>query len=213
MKRYIGMIVCLGLLTGCAEFRANDTSEMGTTKVLKIRWQRLVDESGKTCDRCGLTETAVGDAVGKLKRSLKELGIDVVFEKEALSPAMFIKGPLESNRIWIGGEPLEEWLSAKSGQSVCGSVCGGSECRTVTVDGKTYEAIPAELIVKAGLLAGAQLLTGESGAACCPTGRTPQGNPACSPPSQCGKGNANKAHNKAEDWEKSVLPHLKSFGR
>ena len=157
-------------------------------KSLKIRWQRLVDERGQTCDRCGTTETAVGDAVEKLKRSLGELGIDVVLEKEALSPSTFHKDPLESNRIWIAGEPLEKWLSAISGQSKCCSTCGDSDCRTVTVDGKTYEAIPAELIVKAGLLASAQLLPVESGAACCPPAESPQESSGCCPSSsQCQK--------------------------
>ena len=88
-------------------------------KKLQIRWQRLLDEQGQTCERCGMTETAVGGAVEKLKRSLGELGIDVVLEKAALDPSTFLKNPLESNRIWIAGEPLEKWLSATSGQSKC----------------------------------------------------------------------------------------------
>jgi hypothetical protein len=47
-------------------------------KKLYIRWQRLVNEQGQTCDRCGKTETAVGNAAEKLKRCLKEMDIDVV---------------------------------------------------------------------------------------------------------------------------------------
>lgn len=138
-------------------------------KKLNIVWQRLVDERGQTCDRCGTTETAVGEAVQKLKRSLKDLGIDVVLETKTLSPSTFLKDSLESNRIWVAGEPIEKWLSATSGQSKCCSTCGDSDCRTVTVDGNTYEAIPADLIVKAGLLAGAQLLHGEPDVSCCPS--------------------------------------------
>jgi hypothetical protein len=140
-------------------------------KVLHIRWQRLVDEQGQTCDRCGTTETQVDDAIQKLKRALKELDIDVVLEKKALSASTFSKDPLQSNRIWIAGEPIERWLSATAGQSQCCSTCGDSECRTVTVDGKTYEAIPAELIVRAGLLASASLLGGEPPGVCCPTAK------------------------------------------
>ncbi len=151
-------------------------------KTLKVRWQRLVDEHGRTCDRCGTTEKAIGDAVEKLKRSLGELGIGVVLEKEALSLSTFHKDPLESNRIWVGGEPFERWLSATSGQSKCCSTCGDSDCRTVTVDGKTYESLPAELIVKAGLLASAQLLPFESGAGCCPPPESRQENFGCYPP-------------------------------
>jgi hypothetical protein len=151
--------------------------------VLQIRWQRLVDERGQTCDRCCATETAIEDGFQKLRRSLKELDIDVVLEKIALSPSTFSKDPLQSNRIWIAGKPIEEWLSATTGQSRCCSTCGDSECRTVTVDGTTYEAIPAELIVKAGLLAGAQLLHGEPRGVCCPTAESPQESPGRCPSS------------------------------
>lgn len=150
-------------------------------KKLHILWQRLVDEQGRTCDRCSMTETAVVDAVEKLKRTLKELNIDVVLKKEILSPSTFLQDTLESNRIWIAGEPLEKWLSATSGQSKCCSTCGYSDCRTVTVDGKTYEAIPAELIIRAGLLASAQLLQSESGATSCSPSESPQESCECCP--------------------------------
>ena len=155
-------------------------------KVLKIRWQRLVDEHGQTCDRCGTTETAVENAIQKLKRSLKELDIDVVVEKKALTLIMFSKDPLQSNRIWIAGEPIEKWLSATTGQSQCCSTCGDSQCRTITVNGKTYEGIPAELIIKAALVASAQLIGVESQSVCGPNGESPQETPECCPPaSQC----------------------------
>jgi hypothetical protein len=136
-------------------------------KTLRIKWQRLVDEQGQTCDRCGSTETAVENALRKLKSSMYPLGIDVLLEKEALSPSAFSRAPLESNRVWISERPIEEWLSATSGKSQCCAACGDSECRTLTVDGKTYEAIPAELIIKAGLLAASQLLEGAEPAPCC----------------------------------------------
>jgi hypothetical protein len=148
-------------------------------KTLKVSWQRLVDERGQTCDRCGTTETAVEEAVQKLKCSLQELGIDVVLEKEALTPSTFTESPLESNRIWVSGEPIEEWLSAISGQSKCCSACGDSDCRTMTVGGKTYEAIPTELIVKAGLLASAQLLQSEPRSSCCSSAESPRSSGCC----------------------------------
>jgi hypothetical protein len=157
-------------------------------KVLKIRWQRLVDEHGQTCDRCGTTETALENAIQKLKRSLKELDIDVVTEKKALTPITFSKEPLQSNRIWIAGEPIEKWLSATTGQSQCGSTCEDSECRTVTVDGKTYEAIPAELIIKAALLASAQLIHGEPHSGYCPNEEPPQERPGCCSPAPQSQG-------------------------
>lgn len=167
MNKYIMLSICLGLLVVCT-VPLNKATAGGEMKSLEILWQRLVDERGQTCDRCGTTETAVEEAVQKLKHSLKELGIDVVLEKKTVSPSTFRKDPRESNRIWIAGVPIEKWLSAKSSQSKCSSACGDSECRTITVDGKTYEAIPSVLIVKVGLLAGAQLLQGEPRGSCCP---------------------------------------------
>lgn len=151
-------------------------------KILEIRWQRLVDEHGRTCERCGATETAVVDAVGKLRRALSPLGIDVDLEKESLAPAEFRDAPLESNRIWIAGKPIEAWLSASTGQSQCCSTCGDADCRTLTVDGTTYEAIPVDLIVRAGLLAGARLLTAEPAACCAPADPAQKNAACCSPP-------------------------------
>ncbi|MBN2587370.1 MAG: DUF2703 domain-containing protein [Candidatus Fermentibacteraceae bacterium] len=126
-------------------------------KELRISWQRLVNERGDTCDRCGTTEEAVEEAAARLGTSMKPLGIDVVLEKRKLSSFEFTQDPLQSNRIWIDGIPLEEWLTVETGQSRCCSACGDEDCRTVTANGVTYEAIPAELIVRAGLMAAAGL--------------------------------------------------------
>ena len=152
---------------GCAEQKETKM------KVLKIEWQRLVDEKGQTCQRCGSTEKEVQKAFQSLKQSLAPLRIRVILEKEALDPATCAKDISQSNRIWIGGRPLEEWLKAEVGQSPCGICCAelGSdvECRTVEVEGQTYEEIPADLIIKAGLLAASQLFTPKiPSSSCCP---------------------------------------------
>lgn len=131
---------------------------------MQIRWQRLVDESGRTCDRCGETGKNVGEAYQLLKRSLEPLGIEVELQKIAIDKMTFSKNPIESNRIWVGDKSLEDLLGAKVGHSRCCSVCGESECRTVTVDGETHEGITASLIVKAGLMAAAEMLRGASSA-------------------------------------------------
>ena len=167
MRKALIITMVFSLFSLCATLTGTATGEPNM-KILHIQWQRLVDKQGQTCDRCGTTESSVEDAVQKLKRSLKEVDIEVILEKKALSPSAFSKDPLESNRIWIAGKPIEEWLSATSGKSQCCSTCGDSECRTIIVDGKTYEAIPAELIVKAGLLAATQLVASPSVKPCCP---------------------------------------------
>jgi hypothetical protein len=126
-------------------------------KTLTIRWQRLVNESGQTCTRCQETGDTVKTAFEKLKKALAVLDIEVELEKETLDFLIFTKDPLQSNRIWIGGRPLEEWIGASVGKSQCCDVCGESECRTILTGQNTFEAIPEDLIIAAGLLAAAEL--------------------------------------------------------
>ena len=124
---------------------------------LQIVWQRLVS-GGKTCDRCAATQHEVERAVHTLEQSLRPLGLEPHLEIRELDETSFKQEPSASNRIWIAGKPMEEWLDASVGSSRCCSVCGESECRTVEVSGTTFEAIPERLILKAALLAAAQLL-------------------------------------------------------
>lgn len=130
-------------------------------KVLKIKWQRLISNE-QTCPRCGATEDEVEKAVTLLKESLKPLGIRVALEKRELSELEFKFDPLQSNRIWIKGRPLEEWVGGTTGQSQCCDVCGTSECRTVGVGEEVYETVPSDLVIKAGLLAASELIGPET---------------------------------------------------
>ncbi|UCD34096.1 MAG: DUF2703 domain-containing protein, partial [Nitrospiraceae bacterium] len=132
-----------------------------TMKTLTIRWHRLVDESGRTCDRCRDTGNTVKSACSKLQKALAARSVQVRLETEAISVRAFKRDPLQSNRLLIGGRPLEEWVGAAVGQSQCCHVCGDSQCRTLTIGSTTFEAIPEELIVKAGLLAAAELFGDE----------------------------------------------------
>ncbi|MBS3788288.1 DUF2703 domain-containing protein [Candidatus Bipolaricaulota bacterium] len=131
---------------------------------LSIKWQRLVEES-ETCSRCSSTEDELEDAVQNLEESLSALDVDVELEKEELTKSEFEQNPTESNLILINEKPLEDWLGGEVGQSECCDVCGDEDCRTVTINGKEYEVIPADLIVKAGLTAASQ--TVKTGSSCC----------------------------------------------
>jgi len=126
-------------------------------KTMTVEWQRLVT-NGQTCERCACTGNATEVAFEKLKRCLIEVGIDMRLETHALDQSTFEAAPLESNRIRIDGRTLEQWLDGSTGQSQCCGPCGDAECRTVTVDGKTYDAVPEDLILRAGLLAAAETL-------------------------------------------------------
>ncbi len=127
-------------------------------KVLRITWQRLVTE-GQTCDRCYSTGIELEKAARDLKASLATMNIDVVVEKKEISFEEFQRSPLSSNQIWIDGKPLEEWLGGIVGYSTCCGPCGDSECRTIRVDGKSYETVTSELITRAGYLAASRLLS------------------------------------------------------
>lgn len=134
-----------------------------------IRWQRLVDNAGDTCDRCGGTERSIEQARRTLAASLKPLGLHVRVIKTQLTAEQFKLDPSESNRIWLGEETLETVLGAKTSTSTCSGCCGDSPCRTTVVDGQSYETIPPDLIVRAGLRVAADLLRPtEPTGACCP---------------------------------------------
>ena len=128
-------------------------------KPLSLLWQRLVSSEGKTCDRCGATYLEMQRAVDKLNKSLRPLGIEPILEIREIDERAFKAKPSESNRIWIAGRPMEEWLGASVGSSPCCSVCGTSECRTVEVEGATFETIPEKLFLKAALVAASQLIS------------------------------------------------------
>lgn len=167
--RYL-VILPLAFIAGCAS-TGTRVSEPRDAKTLVIRWQRFLDEEGQTCERCGSTEQELAKAVASLRKSLGPIGIRVVLEKKPLTAQEFAKDTSVSNRIWIGDRLLEDWLGAEVGESLCGSCCAAVgervDCRTLTVGGRTYEAIPAELIIKAGLLAASQLVDAPASAPCC----------------------------------------------
>lgn len=127
------------------------------TRLLKITWKRLISNN-KTCPRCASTEREIEKAVYALGRALSLLRIKVGLKKERLSPSEFKKAPLRSNGIFINNRPLEDWIGARLGHSPCCDVCGPSECRTLESAGKTYDVIPAELIIKASLIAASALV-------------------------------------------------------
>jgi hypothetical protein len=171
MIRLFAVLAIALVLVGCErDAPAGDEGE--ATMSLTITWQRLVTDDGETCDRCGGTQEEFRKAVETLRESLRPLGMEVVAVEDALTPEEFAAHTIESNRILIEGRPLEDWLGGETGQSECESCCSAIgenvECRTVNVDGTTYETIPAELIVRAGLLAASGVMEPPASGTCCP---------------------------------------------
>ena len=127
-------------------------------KTLSIVWQRLLNDQGQTCPRCQGTGDAVRQAIERLRTVLEPLGVQPALECRALAPQAFRDQPAESNRIWVDGRPLEAWLGGEAGASRCCAECGEQDCRTLELEGRSYEVIPEELLVRAGLKAGIRLL-------------------------------------------------------
>ena len=125
---------------------------------LVIEWLRLVSDAGGTCPRCAGTEAELMRARDTLGAALSPLGIRVDLTTRALDDASFRSAPSESNRIWVAGRPLEDWLDADVGATPCCDECGDEPCRTLAVDGAVHEVVPADIIVRAGLLAAAEVL-------------------------------------------------------
>lgn len=158
-------------------------------KPMPIVWKRLI-KGGETCTRCGATGRELEAAVAKLAAALRPLGIDPVLERQEIDEAAFKANTSESNRVWIAGKPIEEWLGADVGMSRCCSVCGVSDCRTLEVGGRTYETIPEELFIKAGLMAASQMIASASSSdkaatSCC---SSTSGAAPCPPTSEQAKG-------------------------
>jgi Domain of unknown function (DUF2703) len=133
------------------------TQEVVAVQTLPIRWQRLMKD-GVTCTRCAGTEAEVRRATATLSAVLAPLGIEPVLDTDSIDEGAFAAGPLESNRIWVADRAVEDWLGGAVGSSPCCSVCGEAECRTLQIQGTTYETVPEAVIVRAGLVAAAQLL-------------------------------------------------------
>lgn len=93
-----------------------------------------------------------------LRAALKPLDIEPVMEVKEITLVAFAGDPLASNRIWIAGRPMEDWIGASVGSSQCCSVCGDSDCRTVKVGDAEYETVPKEVFIRAALIAATSLL-------------------------------------------------------
>ncbi len=117
---------------------------------ITIIWERLVEDN-RTCPRCSSTGEELEQAVALLKPVLSQAGVELSVEQRVLTLEEFKQNPLRSNRILINNRPLESWLAATTGQSLCCDVCGSAQCRTVELGSRTYEAVPTELIVQAVL--------------------------------------------------------------
>ena len=125
-------------------------------KRLEILWQRVTVDGG-TCERCGDTGASIRQAAETLRGELAALDIEVVLTEKALPPFAVA----ESNRVYFGGRAVEDILGAETGLNHCRSCCemlgAQTDCRTLTLDGRVFEALPLELLLRAGRMAAQEL--------------------------------------------------------
>jgi len=125
-------------------------------KTLDMLWQR-VTLGAETCVRCGDTGESVRRAAEGLRRELAGQDIAVVLTEKALPPFAVA----ESNRVFFNGESVEELLGAQVGMNHCQSCCEmlgeQTDCRTLTLEGREYEALPEELLLRAGRIAAGKM--------------------------------------------------------
>jgi hypothetical protein len=154
MKKFAFVMVCVIFLAGTAF--AGPDAETSADNVVTLKWQKVADKDGQTCNHCGATEISLKKAMQLFEKE----GIKAELEVVEVTVEDFAKNCSESNRLWVNGKPIEEVLQAEVGTAKCSGVCtthkADATCRTLVFDGKSYESIPAELIVKAGMIAQGQ---------------------------------------------------------
>ena len=123
---------------------------------LEVLWQRVTVDAG-TCARCGDTGRNVRRAVDELEKLLAPMGVAVQLVEKPLPPFAVA----ESNRVFLGGQPLEEILGAQVAMNHCQSCCdllgAQTDCRVLRLGGRDYEELPSELVVQAGMLVAKKL--------------------------------------------------------
>jgi hypothetical protein len=117
---------------------------------LRVEWRRLLVD-GRTCERCGQTGGAVERAV---ERARLESGLEVELVVVALGPERID----ESNLVTVDGVAIEALLGALPMATACDScsdLTGDANCvcRAVDLDGRVFEALDEEMILRAILIA------------------------------------------------------------
>ena len=174
-------LLAVALLFGCSKKeQTKPLSDQGEdAKVLTIVWQHSPEKEGAKCENCLAKKEELKIAYESLRTSLPSLGIQVAMKEEKPVATACGVAMTKSCGIFIGGRPLETWLGAQIGKSACGSgkgcgADGSAQCVSMKLGGKTYTVVPADLIVKAGLMAASELIEPQSSKACPKSGTCPK---------------------------------------
>lgn len=117
-------------------------------KELNIEWMHY-DKEGETCTRCNNTGDNIKAVLETMSKDKTDKGIKINYKETILEA----KDMPDSNTVLINGKKLEDILNAKASENYCHSCSclagSGTNCRTIELNDKSYEAIPEELILGA----------------------------------------------------------------
>jgi hypothetical protein len=124
-------------------------------------------------------------AAALLTEKLAGKGVHVKVEK-GIGARPGKKAIISATNVWVCDVPLETWLGAGIAVKPCDCSSGGQSmsCKVVNLDGQSYELIPADLVVHAGMLAAEMLI--EKGTIDPANIKTPKGCAGCPSAGACG---------------------------
>jgi hypothetical protein len=107
----------------------------------------------KTCDPVVRTRETLKTLLEQMGPKMEKIGFQVVMKEEDLSDTVKDERmnmiTLACPDLDFGETPLEEIIGAEAAQEAC--PCGDGTCRTLKVEGHSYQAVPPGLITD-GLL-------------------------------------------------------------
>lgn len=153
--KYVLLGIWILISLPCA-VRAQDSGP-DMDRTLVICWQHVVCQNDDPCERCINTPLEIQQAFEDLKSSLAGLGITVTYEEKKITE--------HDEHIYINDRDIIDLIKGEHVTTTCAECLDDQgnprTCNALKLGEDTYEVIPAELIVKAGLTAASELITAE----------------------------------------------------
>lgn len=131
-------------------------------KSLVIEWHYTECLSENPCERCRTGPHEVQVAYTKIEPALAMFDIKVALKKKTEGH--------EGDNLMINGKGLDHWLGGKLVKHSCASCLSTSHSEkayyALDLEGVVHEVITADMIIRASLLAAAELFAGESAPPC-----------------------------------------------
>ncbi len=102
----------------------------------------------KTCDPVVKTRETLKTLLEQMGPKMEKIGFQVVMKEEDLSDTKYDERKnlitLACPELDFGETPLEEIIGAEAVEEACS--CGDGTCRSLRVEGQSYQAVPPGLI-------------------------------------------------------------------